>query len=111
MPVSKVLIFRGDSKRRFLEFPEEVKQVAGYELFLMQTGRQPSDYKPMPSIGPGVEELRIRDSRSAAFRIIYVARHAGAVYVLHAFQKQTQKTERKDIELARQRLRDLLKEQ
>lgn len=106
-----MLIFRGDAKRRFLEFPEEVKQVAGYELFPLQNGRQPSDHKPMPSIGPGVEELRIRDSRTAAFRVIYIARHAGAVYVLHALQKHTQKTERKGIELARQRLHDLLKEQ
>jgi len=111
MTTLKALVFRGDSKRRFLEFPEEVKDIAGYELFLLQNGREPSDFKPMPSIGPGVEELRVRDSRSAALRVIYIARLAGAVYVLHAFQKQTQKTAIKDLDLARQRLRDLMKEQ
>jgi phage-related protein len=109
MHVQEVLVFCGDAKKRFDGFPEEVQDVAGYELFLIQCGRQPSDFKAMPSIGPGVEELRIRDQRKDAYRVIYIARLEDAVYVLHAFQKKTQKTEHKDIDLARQRLRSLLK--
>ncbi len=62
----------------------------------------PDDCKPMPTIGPGAAEIRIRDA-SGAFRVVYVARFKDAVYVLHAFQKKSQKTSREDIALARQR--------
>jgi phage-related protein len=57
----------------------------------------------MSTIGAGVREIRIRES-SGAFRIIYVFRFADAVYVLHAFQKKTQKTRASDLELAKERL-------
>ena len=63
---------------------------------------QPDDLKPMPSIGKGVEEIRVRDD-TGAYRVIYTARLADAVYVLHAFQKKTQATSKRDIELAKQR--------
>ena len=56
----------------------------------------------MPSIGKGVEEIRVSEP-SGAYRIIYLARHAEAVYVLHAFQKKTQATPKKDLEIARHR--------
>ncbi len=69
----------------------------------------PDDWKPMPSVGPGVREIRIRDA-SGAFRVIYVARFATAVYVLHGFQKKTQKTIKTDLDLAAKRYRDLLRE-
>jgi phage-related protein len=72
-------------------------------------GREPDDWKPMPSIGSGVREIRIRDS-SGAFRLVYLARFARAVFVLHCFQKKTPKTGRSDLALARQRYHDLLKE-
>ena len=72
-------------------------------------GRDPDDWKPMPSIGAGVREIRIRDEASA-FRVVYVATLPEAVYVLHAFQKKTQKTEKRDIELATARLGAVLKE-
>jgi phage-related protein len=64
---------------------------------------QPDDFKPMPSIGAGVEELRICDE-TGTFRIIYAARFANVVLVLHAFQKKTAATPRNDIETARRRL-------
>ncbi len=57
----------------------------------MTGGKQPDDFKPMPSIGKGVEEIRMRDE-TGAFRVVYTARLAEAVYVLHAFQKKTQAT-------------------
>lgn len=80
---------------------------AGYPLDKVQRGEQPDDFKPMPSIGKGVEELRVWDD-SGTYRVIYTARMADAVYVLHAFQKKTQATARRDVELARKRYTDLI---
>lgn len=74
----------------------------------MQWGEQPDDFKPMPSLGQGVEEIRVADD-SGAYRVMYVARRAEAVYVLHAFQKKTQTTARQDIETAKKRLAQLLR--
>ena len=74
----------------------------GYQLDHVQHGLQPDDFKPMPTIGKGVEEIRIRDD-TGAYRVIYTARLADAVYVLHAFQKKTQATSKRDIDLAKQR--------
>jgi phage-related protein len=68
----------------------------------------PDDWKPMPTIGPGVRELRIRD-RSVAFRVIYLATLADRIVVLHAFQKKTQRTAKHDIDIATKRLRELRK--
>ncbi len=71
----------------------------------MQNGLEPDDWKPMKTIGPGVREIRIRDT-SGAFRIIYLATLADRILVLHAFQKKTQQTAQRDIELAAKRLKD-----
>lgn len=72
---------------------------------MVQVGRQPADWKPMPAVGSGACEIRVREE-SGAYRVIYVARFEDAVYVLHAFQKKTQKTARSDLDLAKQRYRD-----
>ena len=80
---------------------------AGYPLDKVQRGEQPDDFKPMPSIGKGVEELRVWDD-SGTYRVIYTARMADAVYVLHAFQKKTQAMAKRDVELARKRYTDLI---
>ena len=87
----KPLTFRGDSLDRLRDFPADVRQQAGQELYLVQMGRDPIDWKPMQTIGAGVREIRLRDA-SGAFRVIYVATFADAVHVLHAFQKKSQKT-------------------
>jgi phage-related protein len=63
----------------------------------------------MPSVGLGVNEIRVRED-GGAFRIIYVAKFSEAVYVLHAFQKKAPKTSKPDIELARRRFRELIQE-
>jgi phage-related protein len=76
----------------------------------VQNGKEPTDWKPMPSIGEGVKELRVQDE-TGAFRVIYLAKLANSVYVLHCFQKKTQQTSEKDIKLARKRFKDLIKEQ
>jgi phage-related protein len=69
-------------------------------------GREPSDWKPMSTIGAGVREIRISDS-VGAYRVIYIASFADAVHVLHAFEKKTQKTTERDLKLAAARLRRL----
>jgi phage-related protein len=102
----KRVTFHGDSLDRLRDFPEEARREAGHELYQVQMGRDPSDWKSMPIIGPGVREIRIRDA-SGAYRVIYIAAFADAVHVLHAFQKRTQKTTQRDLELAAARLRQL----
>ena len=82
---------------------------AGFQIFQVQEGHDPDDWKPMSSIGPGVREIRIREE-DGAFRVIYVAKFADAVYVLHCFQKKTQKTGFDDIALASRRYKDLIRE-
>jgi phage-related protein len=80
----KPIRFLGDSLKALRSFPKEVRQDAGFQLERVQCGGLPDDFKPMPSIGRGVEEIRVRDA-SGAYRVIYTARLADAVYVLHAF--------------------------
>ena len=98
--------FLGDSLERLREFPEDAKHDAGYQLEQVQRGDQPSSFKSMPSIGEGVEEIRLRDEFGIN-RIIYTARLADAVYVLHAFQMKSQATAKRDIDLARDRFQQL----
>ncbi|WP_225770400.1 type II toxin-antitoxin system RelE/ParE family toxin [Inquilinus sp. Marseille-Q2685] len=105
----KPLRFLGDSLEELRAFPAEARQDAGYQLDKVQRGQQPDDFKSMPSIGKGVEEIRVWDD-SGTFWVIYTARRAEAVYVLHCFQKKkTQATSRRDIELARSRFTDLVR--
>ena len=99
----------GDSRDAIQGFPDVAKQRTGRELARVQEGLEPTDRKPMPSIGLGVSEIRVRED-SGAFRVIYVAKFAEAIYVLHAFQKKGQKTPKAEIELARKRYRAMLNE-
>ncbi len=105
----KPVVFRGDSLERLRRFPASARQDAGYQLDRVQRGAAPDDFKPMSTIGSGVQEIRVRDA-AGAFRVIYVARFEEAVYVLHAFQKKTARIAPLDIELARQRYRRLLED-
>ena len=109
MTDSKTVEFRGSSLDDLRTFPILARREAGHQLDQVQHGLEPDDWKPMPTIGPGVREIRIRDA-NGAFRILYVAKFADAVYVLHCFQKKTQKTSKPDLSLAESRYRDLLKE-
>jgi phage-related protein len=90
-------------------FPVLARREVGYQIDRIQHGLEPDNWKPMATIGAGVREIRIRAS-SGAFRILYVAKFADAVYVLHCFQKKTQKTSRSDLDLAKSRYRDLIRE-
>ena len=106
----KAIRFLGDSLKRPREFPEDVRHDAGYQLDKLQRGLQPDDFKPIPTIGKGVEEIRLWDD-SGTFRVIYTARLKEMVVVLHAFQKKTQATSRRDMELAKHRWAQLRQEQ
>lgn len=86
-------------------FPADARQQAGYQLYRVQRELNPDDWRPMRSIGAGVREIRVRE-HSGAFRVIYVATFADAIYVLHAFQKKTRQTAKRDMELATSRLRE-----
>jgi phage-related protein len=82
-------------------FPKEARQDAGFALDRIQQGMQPPDWKPLPSVGPGVNEIRVHSG--GQFRVLYVAKFAEAVYVLHVFEKKSRKTSRRDIERGRRR--------
>jgi phage-related protein len=101
----KSLNFVGSSLDDLRNFPDEARRAAGFELRAVQNGLEPSDWKPMQVIGPGVKEIRIH--ALGEWRVIYVAKLHDAVYVLHAFQKKTRKTSQHDIDLARQRYRQI----
>ncbi|WP_157269668.1 type II toxin-antitoxin system RelE/ParE family toxin [Azohydromonas aeria] len=104
----KPITFLGDSLKALRDFPGDARQDAGFQLDLVQRGEQPDDFKPMPAVGAGVEELRVW-SGQGTYRVIYLARLPEAVFVLHAFQKKTQATPKADIELAARRYRDLMR--
>ena len=101
----KELKFVGSSLDDLRNFPEEARRVAGFELRTVQNGFDPRDWKPIHSIGSGVKEIRIHVL--GEWRVVYVAKLADAIYVLHAFQKKSRKTNPNDIELARKRFKEI----
>ena len=103
---AKPVVFLGDALDAIRAFSERVRHDIGFELRQVQLGRDPSDWKPMKTVGPGAREIRIRDA-SGAFRVIYIATSDEAVYVLHAFQKKSQRTSSRDIDVAATRLRTI----
>lgn len=105
----KTVEFRGNAIDALRAFPASARREAGHQIDAVQHGFEPDDWKPMPTIGKGVRELRIRDA-AGVFRVIYVAKFADTVYVLHCFQKKTQQTSKADLGLAEKRYRDLVKE-
>ena len=102
----KQVVFLGDSLDRLRAFPERVRREAGFQLDRVQRGLEPDDWKPMQTIGPGVREIRVKDA-SGAYRVVYIASFAEAVYLLHVFQKKTQRTAPRDLALAQSRFREL----
>lgn len=100
----KRLVFLGSSLDDLRAMPALVRHAMGVELTRVQLGGEPLDFKPMPAVGAGAYEIRVREA-DGAWRTIYVAKFAQAVYVLHAFQKKTQKTTKSDLDLAARRYR------
>jgi phage-related protein len=105
--VAKDLAWVGRSLEALRDFPAEARREAGHQLHLVQLGLAPDDWRPMPSVGPGVLEIRLHGETE--HRVFYVARFPEAVYVLHAFEKKTQKTSQGDIDLGRENLKELRK--
>ena len=105
----KPIEFRGSALSDLRAFPEAARRAAGFQLDRHQCGREPGDWKPMTTVGAGVREIRIAES-SGAFRVMYVAKFASAIYVLHCFQKKTQRTRASDLDVATRRYRELVRE-
>jgi phage-related protein len=95
----KDITWQGSSFDDLCGFPVSARRAAGYQLDKLQRGLEPNDWKPMPTIGAGVREIRITDE-AGAFRVIYVANIGRTIHVLHAFQKKSQRTSQTDIKLA-----------
>lgn len=102
----KVIRWLGSSLDDLRAFPEQARRDAGYQLSRVQQGLMPNDWKPMKAVGSGVYEVRIHTGTE--YRVFYVAKYDDAIYVLHAFEKRTRQTRQADIDLARQRLAELL---
>lgn len=105
----KPIEFRGSALDDLRAFPLTARREAGHQLDQVQNGHEPDDWKPMNTVGRGVKEIRIWDA-AGAFRVLYVAKLAEVVYILHCFQKKTAKTNKADVDLAAKRYRDVLKE-
>ena len=104
----KPLQFMGTSHNDLKAFPDEARRDAGFNLDSVQRGLDPENWKPMKTVGAGVNEIRIRDA-TGAYRVIYLATRPEAVYVLHCFQKKTEKTSQPDIDLAKRRFKAIPK--
>ncbi len=102
----KPITWMGDTREKVRDLAPDPRHEVGAQLGRVQLGLEPDDWKPMPSVGPGVNEIRVRVG--GAYRVIYVAKFAEAIYVLHVLQKKSRKTPRLDIELARVRYRRLV---
>lgn len=105
---SKPIEFLGNSLDELRQFPQEIRREAGHQLDRVQQGMEPDDWKPMKTIGSGVKEIRIKDA-NGAFRVLYVAKLKDAIYVLHCFQKKTEKTAQTDLNLAGERYNTLMR--
>ncbi len=103
--VVRDVVFVGSAGADLRRFPPDARQRAGYQLYLVQIGLEPSDWKPITTVGPGCREIRVR-AASGAYRVLYVASLGDAVYVLHCFEKKSQRTAKADIELAKRRYRE-----
>ena len=101
----KPLIFIGTSRDDIRRYGKKASIAIGTELLAVQMGAEPTDWKPMKSIGAGVKEIRTHEGNE--YRTIYIASFSEAVYVLHSFVKKTRTTSKKDIQLARDRLKSV----
>ena len=107
-PAGRPVLWRGSSLEDLRRFPESARHEAGRQLNFIQRGGEPNDWKPMTTVGAGVMEIRIH--AGGEYRVLVVTKFEPAVFVLHAFEKKSGKTTRRDIDLARRRYRDLFGE-
>jgi phage-related protein len=104
----KLVQWVGSARDELRDFPDDARLEAGLAIWAVQQGEAPPDSRPMSIVGKSVQEIRIRTTD--AYRVFYVAKFSEAIYILHAFQKKTQKTARTNIELGQQRYKQLLHE-
>jgi len=105
----KLVKFMGTALDDLRSFPASARQEAGFQLYRVQQDGEANDWKPMNTVGPGVREIRIRDD-DGAFRLVYVAKFEEAIYVLHCFQKKSQRTNKGDLDLTTRRFKDLMEQ-
>lgn len=103
------IVWMGSSFDDLRQFPEDVRRDAGFQLYRLQSGLEAADWKAMPQLGRGVEEIRLRHF-SGAYRVIYLARFAEAIYVLHCFNKKTRRTAEHEKQIIRNRLQVIQQE-
>jgi len=99
-----VIIWEGDSREVLQSFPDGVRQNIGFQLWQLQKGERPSDYRPLQSIGSGVFELRDQDQRGW-YRVVYLSRIEDVIHVLHCFEKKSREMPRREFETAKRRLK------
>ena len=104
----KEVIWLGDSREAISEFPEAVRIDLGFQVYRMQQSKLPTKSRPMKSIGKSVFELKEQDAKGW-YRVIYTLEIKNRIYVLHCFKKQSAKTEKRDLELAKSRLKEILR--
>ncbi len=109
MKLEKSIYWVGTSYKDLLAFPDEAKRKAGYQLHRVQHGLDPEDWKSFQNVGSGVKEIRISSNKNA-FRVMYVAKFAERIYILHAFQKKSQKTNANDIKIVKTRYNAIVNE-
>ena len=105
----KSICFVGSSLDDLRAFPPPARRSAGYQLDRVQQGLEPDDWKPMKGLGGGVCEIRIREAEGA-FRVVYAAKFRESIFVLHCFQKKSEKTAPRDLDLIARRYRTLQRE-
>lgn len=106
---AKKIDWRGSSLDDLKDFPEDARAIAGQELRKVQYGQEPADWKPINDWGSGVIEIRL-DEAAGTFRVVYVAKFEEAIYVLHSFQKKSQKTSKNDVKIITTRYKDVVNE-
>ena len=107
--LSKEVVWLGDARRVLVDFPDKVREDLGWNLWQLQKGEVPANSRPMPTIAPGVFELKESDD-SSWYRVVYYVRLKNKILVLHCFTKKSRKTDQRDLDLAAQRLRKFLLE-
>lgn len=104
----KPISFVGAARSDLQALPEDFKDLAGQELRKLQFGEDPDvPIKPMPAVGAGAQEL-IVDTKDGWFRVFYVVKFEEAMYVLHSFQKKTNKTAKADIDMGARRYQTMM---
>lgn len=101
--------WEGDSRDVLAGFPQAVRADFGFSLWQLQNGKSPgSSARRMESLGPGVWELKEHDEKTW-YRVLYLSKIGNVIHVLHCFEKQSRKTGRRDLDVARKRLAQIRK--